>query len=91
MADYKIRCEIVDAGDGGAVCTGAGRMKKNDVYTIGLKTPEPAGICSKAFMAIYPVYMALRFTEEIPLEKGRGYVDVTCPDGQVIFRLSRIK
>ena len=37
-----------------------------------------------------PAALAMSFSEAIPREKGKGYLDITCPDGQVIFRLSRI-
>jgi uncharacterized repeat protein (TIGR04076 family) len=58
-------------------------------FVIGSSTPE--GMCARAFAAIYPVSLAMRFSEEMSWEQGRGYVDVMCSDNDVVCRLSRIK
>jgi hypothetical protein len=35
--------------------------------------------------------LAMRFTDSMFWEKSDGHVEVTCPDGFVVYRLSRIK
>ncbi len=50
----------------------------------------PQGICARAFNSIYPSAMGLRFSDETYWEQGRGYLDITCPDGHTVYRLSRI-
>jgi uncharacterized repeat protein (TIGR04076 family) len=47
-------------------------------------------MCARAFAAIYPAAVAMRFSEEISWEQGRGYVEIMCPDNDVMYRLSRI-
>lgn len=89
MLDYRIRCEVVNIKDGQTFCSGLARVKPGESFVIGVKTPE--GICAKAFAAIYPIVMSMRFTEENRMEHGHGFIEVTCPDGEVTYRLSRIK
>ncbi len=33
----------------------------------------------------------MRYSEKMPWEKAEGYVDVTCPDGDIVVRLTRVK
>jgi len=89
--NYKIKCEVI-AVDGERHCSGAAMMEINQTFIIGVKTPEPEGICAKSFAALFPLITAMRFSEEVPpWEKGRGFYEVYCPDGKVKYRLSRIK
>ena len=89
MAVCKIKCEVVDIEGGRDKCAGSAVMKRGGVFILTQKTPD--GLCAKSFSAIYPAAVAMSFSEAIPWEKGKGYLDITCPDGQVIFRLSRIR
>jgi uncharacterized repeat protein (TIGR04076 family) len=89
MAVYKIKCEVISIAGNKEACIGAAKMKKGESFIFEARTPE--GLCVRAFNAIFPSAFAMRFSEKMPWEKGEGYVDVTCPDGDVVIRLSRIK
>jgi len=89
MPADKINCEVIHIDSGEPFCPGASRLKIGSVWTIGFITP-PA-MCARSFMSIFPVAMAMRFSEETPWERGQGYVDVTCPEGHTVFRLTRVK
>ncbi len=89
MANYRINCEVFTIDDGNLVCPGATRMKAGNSFNIGIITP--IGMCARSFAAIFPVALAMRCSDETPWERGRGYIDVTCPDGHVVYRLTRIK
>lgn len=47
-------------------------------------------MCGRAFAAIHPMAFAMRWSEKMDWEK-LDYIDVTCPDGFVTYRLSRVK
>ena len=78
MVDYKIKCEVVKISNNASVCPGSSQAKIGEVFTLGGKTP--GSMCARAYASIYPTAMAMRFSEEIPWEQGRGYFDITCPD-----------
>jgi len=84
MANYKIRCEVVRIVQNTFKCATMGQT-----FILGPRTPE--GMCARAYSAVYPVSTAMRFSEEVSWEQGRGYVDVMCPDNDVVYRLTRIK
>jgi uncharacterized repeat protein (TIGR04076 family) len=90
MANYKIRCEVVKVNTETGCCPGSAKCKIGEVYNIGPRTPEP-GMCGRAFHSIHPMALAMRFTDSMFWEKPDGNVEVTCPDGFVVYRLSRIK
>jgi len=48
------------------------------------------GMCGRAFAAIHPMAFAMRWSEKMDWEK-LDYVDVSCPDGFVTYRLSRVR
>jgi len=83
MPDYQIRCEAVTVDQARTTC-----QKPGDVFVIGPRTPD--GMCSRAFAAVYPAALAMRFSDSIKWEAPEGHLDVTCPDGFVVYRLSRI-
>jgi len=60
-----------------------------DEYLIGRLTPN--GMCAASFSAIWPFANAMRHSEKTGFENSKGEVIITCPDGWVQFRLSRIK
>ena len=91
MPVYSIRCEVISVGGGREQCIGSARMKKGEVFIIGPRTPETKGMCIRAFTALFPSAFGMRFSEKMPWEKGEGYVDVTCPDGDIVIRMSRVK
>ncbi len=84
MYNYQIKCEVVQIVADKFKCSALGQT-----FVIGPRTPE--GMCARAFAAIYPTAVAMRFSEEMPWEQGRGYVDVMCPDNDVVYRLTRIR
>ena len=88
--EYEIKCEVISANKN-RHCGEDAWMEVGETFTVGSSTPNPKGICARAFSAIYPITTAMRFSEEISWEKGKGYYDVYCPDGMVQFRLSRVK
>jgi len=91
MPDYKIKCEVLEVSTESGRCQGAACMRKGQAFVLGARTPEPEGICARSFASLYPTATALRFSEETPWERGKGFMDVRCPDGQVVYRLSRLK
>ena len=84
MPDYKLKCEVVSVNEEKTKC-----QKLGDSFTLGARTPD--GMCARAFSAIYPTALAMRFTDSIPWQGRNEYFDVTCPDRQVTYRLTRIK
>ena len=80
MATCDIKCSVVENGG----CP----VAKGD-YVIGGVTP--AGLCIKAYGAISPFAVAMRFAEKTPWENDAGEIFVTCPDGFVKYRLDRVE
>lgn len=70
-------------------CIGAAKMQKGEKFIFEARTPE--GMCVRAFNAIFPSAFAMRNSDKMPWEKGEGYADVTCPDGDIVVRLTRVK
>jgi len=88
MKNFKVKIEVVKTNE---ICPKG--LKEGDFFVMenvsGAEVPH--GMCARAFHAVYPVTMAMRFSDEISWEQGKGYFDVTCPDGYMVYRLSRIK
>lgn len=91
MLNFTIKCEAVKVATATGTCPGSAKCKIGETYILGPRTPEPQGMCGRAFHAIHPMSFAMRFTEKLRWEKADGYVDVTCPDGYVVYRLSRVR
>ncbi len=89
MANYKINCEVNSISGDRFVCPGAARARLGNTFTIGIVTP--AGMCARSFAAVFPVAMAMLCSDSTPWERGKDYVDVTCPDGHTVYRLARTK
>ena len=89
MAVYKIRCEVMSIAGETEKCIGAAKMQKGEKFIFEARTPE--GMCVRAFNAIFPSAFAMRYSDKMPWEKGEGYADVTCPDGDIVVRLTRVK
>ncbi len=84
MPNHKIRCEVVRV-DNGATC-----QKIGEAYTIWKRTP--AKMCCRAFAAVYPPSLAMRFSDDMPgWEKQDRHIDVMCPDQNVVYRLTRME
>ncbi len=84
VANYKIQCEVVEIRQNKFDCCTVG-----ETFVIGPRTP--GGMCARAYAAVYPAALAMRFSEKIAWEKDDGTLDVMCPDQYVVYRLSRIK
>jgi uncharacterized repeat protein (TIGR04076 family) len=90
MSNYKIKCVAVDVRTESGTCPGSAKCQRDETYMFTARTPEPTGMCGRAFATVHPMAFAMRWTENMAWEKT-DYVDVICPDGFVTFRLSRIK
>ncbi len=77
---YDIRCEVIE----NEFCP---YIKRE--YKIGGLTP--GGMCAASFAAIWPFASAMRHSEKTAFENSQGQVTISCPDGWVQFRLSRIR
>ena len=89
MAVHKIRCEVMSIAGDKEKCIGAAKMKKGEKFIFEARTPE--GMCVRAFNAIFPSAFAMRYSDKMPWEKEGGYAHVTCPDGDIVVRLTRVK
>ena len=83
MPNHKIKCEVVQVKSG-ATC-----QKVGDCFTIWKRTP--ANMCCRAFTAIYPPALAMRFSDSMAWETPERHFDVMCPDQNVVYRLTRMK
>jgi uncharacterized repeat protein (TIGR04076 family) len=90
MINHRIECEAVQVRTETGVCPGMAKTCQGEIYTIGSRTPASKGMCTNAFNAIYPMSLAMRLTEKMSWEK-QDFFDVTCPHGNVTFRLSRVR
>jgi uncharacterized repeat protein (TIGR04076 family) len=88
-ANYRIRAEVVKVATDTGYCPGSAKCRMGETFVIGPRTPEP-GMCGRSFHAIHPMAFAMRFNDKMYWEKPDGPVEVTCPDGFVVYRLSRI-
>jgi uncharacterized repeat protein (TIGR04076 family) len=89
MPNYKVKCEAVDVGSESGICPGSAKCKKGEIYILTARTPEPRGMCGRAFASIHPMAFAMSWSEKMEWEKA-DHVNVICPDGYVTYRLSRI-
>jgi uncharacterized repeat protein (TIGR04076 family) len=83
MPNYTIKCEVIAILENRFNCSSVG-----ETFIIGPRTPE--GMCAKAFATIYPTALAMRFSDKIAWQGDNDYVDVTCPDRDVVYRLTRM-
>ncbi len=89
MRDDAVRIEAVEIAGGKRMCKGRAQTCLGQGWTLRVHTPE--GLCARAFAALYPHALAMRFAEKTLFERNGPYIDIRCPDGEVTFRLSRIK
>lgn len=91
LANFNIRCEAIRVLSDTGICSGSAKCRAGETYVLGLRTPEPNGMCARAFHSVHPTAFAMRCTDRISLEQADGSVEVTCPGGSVVYRLSRIR
>jgi len=90
MPGKDILCEVASVRTTTGVCPGSARCRQGDTFILGARTPEPSGLCGRAFHALHPMAFAMRWSDKMEFEKG-DFVEITCPDGFVTFRLSRVQ
>lgn len=88
MTAHKVRCEVVEVATETHCCLGSASCKEGEVYVVTARTPAAPGMRGRAYHAIHPVALGMRFTEGLPFEQ-EGHIDVVCPDGLVTYRISR--
>ena len=87
MVNHQIKIEVVKT------CNMCPRKLSVGSFVVLQNIPGaevPQGICARAFHSIYPSAMGMRFSDQTYWEQGQGYLDITCPDGHVVYRLSRV-
>ena len=77
---YDIKCEVIE----NEFC-----QYVEGEYLIGRLTPH--GMCAAGFVSIWPFANAMRQSDNTAFEDSNGEVTITCPDGWVQFKLSRIR
>jgi uncharacterized repeat protein (TIGR04076 family) len=77
---YDIMCEVIE----NEFCP---YVEGN--YQIGRLTPN--NMCAASFATIWPFANAMRHSDYSAFENEQGQVMITCPDGWVQFRLSRLR
>ncbi len=87
MQDCPVIIEAVAIEGGKKMCKGRAHTRLGAAATLHIHTPE--GMCARAFAAVYPYALAMRFAEKTAFEREGAFVDIVCPDGDVTFRLSR--
>lgn len=82
MPNHKIKCEVIEIVENRFNC-----CKIGETFILGPRTP--GGMCAKAFAAVYPTALAMRFSDKIAWESEDGQVEIICPDRDVVYRLTR--
>lgn len=88
MQDFPVCIEVVAICEGKTACKGRAKTPLGQAWEMHVHTP--AGMCGRAFAMLYPYLLSMRFADEIFLERGCGYAEFVCPDGDVTFRVSRV-
>ena len=89
MPEYTVTCKVVRVLSNIECCPGRASTRLGDSWEIGERTPEPKGMCCRAFHTVFPLAFAMRYTDNLPWEGGEGFAEVTCPEGFTVFRLTR--
>jgi uncharacterized repeat protein (TIGR04076 family) len=76
---YDVKCEVVE----NEFCPYA-----KGEYLFTRLTPNH--MCAASFAAVWPFANAMRHSVKTAFEDSRGHITLSCPDGWVQFRLSRI-
>jgi len=89
MHNFQLCIEAVAIHEGKTHCKGGAKTPVGQSWEMHVHTP--AGMCGRAFAMLYPYLLSMRLADEIFLERGRGYAEFVCPDGDVTFRVRRVK
>jgi uncharacterized repeat protein (TIGR04076 family) len=90
MANFTIKCEAVKISTETGICPGSAKCLTGATCIFTARTQESTGMCGRAFAAIHSMAFAMRWSEKMDWGKF-DYVDVSCPDGFVTYRRSRVK
>ena len=55
MTNHTIKCVAVDVRTESGICPGSAKCQKGETYILTARTPEPAGICGRAFATMRPM------------------------------------
>ncbi len=69
------------------VCPGIAKIEQGEEFIMSGRTPDNP-VCVQALNAILPMAHAMSLTEKMAWEK-KDFFQVTCPHGNVVFRISR--
>ena len=83
---YQVKAKVISQK---GTCSAGHKI--GDEFIIG--DTLPAGMCSRAFYAMFPFAAALQSGGTFPWEKDADKTTVACPDAEspVVFELTRIK
>ncbi len=87
MPDRAVRIEVVNINGNKECCKGKAKTCPGQVWRLHVHTP--AGLCARAFNVIYPHAYAMRYAEKLGIETKGPFIELSCPDGDVTFRVSR--
>ena len=51
MASFTIKCEAVKISTDSGICPGSAKCRTGETYILTARTPEPTGMCGRAFAA----------------------------------------
>jgi len=60
MVNYEIECESIDVRSESGIYPGSAKCRKRETYVLTTRTPEPGGMCGRAFAAVHPMAFAMR-------------------------------
>ena len=86
LQDVPVTIEVTAIAGGREHCKGKARTVLHARHDVHIVTP--AGLCARAFAALYPYIIAMRYAPELSFERDEA-VTIVCPDGDVTFRLHR--
>ena len=69
MTNYRIKCVAVDVRSESGVCPGSAKCQRDETYILTARTPEPTGMCGRAFAAVHPMAFAMRWTKNMAWRK----------------------
>ena len=84
--DVPVIIEVAAIAGGRAKCKGRAKTALGDEHEVHILTPQ--GLCARAFAALYPYILAMRYAPELSFGR-KETVGISCPDGDVTFHLRR--
>ena len=85
-----VKVEVVKVNSESGICPGIAKTRLGEVFYVGARTPADTGICCQAFSSLASMKLTMMYTDKMEWEKN-DYFDITCPHGNVTYRLSREK